>query len=179
MILLTGPSASGKTEIAKVLNKLYGIKKVITHTTRQIRINEKRDIDYHFVTKEEFLKLKENDYFVETTFYNNNYYGTSKIELGKDKILIVDPNGKDTFVNLHDKDIIIFYLRASNEIRRKRMIERGDALDSIEQRLKKDRTWFNKDSEANCDFIIENEDKTLIEIAKEIYEKYLSKINTK
>ena len=110
MILLTGPSASGKTEIAKVLSKLYGIKKVVTHTTRPMRIGEIQDVDYHFVSKEEFLALQEENYFVETTFYNNNYYGTSKKEIADDKVLVVDPNGKNAFLALNDDKNIFFFI---------------------------------------------------------------------
>ena len=40
MIILYGPSACGKTEVAKLLASSYSIKKVITHTTRSKRINE-------------------------------------------------------------------------------------------------------------------------------------------
>ena len=51
MIILIGPSASGKTEIAQILEKNYNLKKVITHTTREKRINEKENVDYYFVSK--------------------------------------------------------------------------------------------------------------------------------
>ena len=59
MIILYGPSACGKTEVAKLLASSYSIKKVITHTTRSKRVNEVNGVDYYFVTKEEFLSLKE------------------------------------------------------------------------------------------------------------------------
>ena len=75
MIVITGASATGKTETARVLSTLFNIKKVVTHTTRPMRKGETDGVDYHFVSKEEFLKLKDEDYFVETTTYNNNYYG--------------------------------------------------------------------------------------------------------
>ncbi|MBQ2494305.1 MAG: guanylate kinase, partial [Bacilli bacterium] len=70
MILLIGASASGKTEIAKALFRLHGIKKAVTHTSRPIRPSETPDVDYHFVTEEKFLRLKEEGEFVETTDYN-------------------------------------------------------------------------------------------------------------
>ena len=56
MIILVGASASGKTEIAKILYK-KGYKKCVTTTTRQIRPSEVNGIDYHFITKEDFNKL--------------------------------------------------------------------------------------------------------------------------
>ena len=40
MIVLSGASASGKTEVTKVLASKDGIVKVITTTTRKMRIHE-------------------------------------------------------------------------------------------------------------------------------------------
>ena len=57
MIILTGPSASGKTLIAYHLQKKYGIKKAITSTTREKRVNEVNGVDYYFVDKNCFLKM--------------------------------------------------------------------------------------------------------------------------
>ena len=71
MIILIGPSASGKTEIAQILEKKYNLKKVITHTTREKRINEKENVDYYFVSKETFLDMIKQNKLVEYTFYNN------------------------------------------------------------------------------------------------------------
>ena len=45
MIVITGPSASGKTATCYYLQENYGIKKVITHTTRPMRAGEKNDVD--------------------------------------------------------------------------------------------------------------------------------------
>lgn len=146
MIVLVGPSASGKTEAAKLLYSIYGIKKVITHTTRPMRIGEKDDVDYHFVSKEEFLKLKEKNYFIETTLYNDNYYGTSKSEVSDNKVLIVDPNGVKSILSLNDPRIIIFRLNADSTTRFNRMIIRGDSIENIEQRISKDKDVFSEDA---------------------------------
>lgn len=146
MIVLVGPSASGKTEAAKLLYSIYGIKKVITHTTRPMRIGEKDDVDYHFVSKEEFLKLKEKNYFIETTLYNGNYYGTSKSEVSDNKVLIVDPNGVKSILSLNDPRIIIFRLNADSTTRFNRMIIRGDSIENIEQRISKDKVVFSEDA---------------------------------
>ena len=146
MIVLVGPSASGKTEAAKLLYSIYGIKKVITHTTRPMRIGEKDDVDYHFVSKEEFLTLKEKNYFIETTLYNGNYYGTSKSEVSDNKVLIVDPNGVKSILSLNDPRIIIFRLNADSTTRFNRMIIRGDSIENIEQRISKDKDVFSEDA---------------------------------
>ena len=68
MLVLIGPSASGKTEIAKILIRDFGMKKLVTYTTRPARPGEQDGIDYHFVTVDEFKALDEAEEFVETTF---------------------------------------------------------------------------------------------------------------
>ena len=172
MILLIGPSAVGKTEVANELFHLFHIKKVVTHTTRLPRKNEVNDIDYHFVTKETFLEMKKQNVFVETTYYNDNYYGTSRKELGNNKVIIVDPNGKNAFLSLKDPSIIIFYLKADDETRKKRMMERGDSEENIQKRLKKDLKWFNKESEYGADYILDSSKYSIEELAKKIFELY-------
>ena len=172
MIVLVGPSASGKTEAAKLLYSIYGIKKVITHTTRPMRIGEKNDVDYHFVSKEEFLKLKKKNSFIETTLYNGNYYGTSKSEVADNKVLIVDPNGVKSILSLNDTRIIIFRLNADSTTRFNRMIIRGDSIENIEQRISKDKVVFSEDALSFKSINIDTEKMTLLEIAKFIYETY-------
>ena len=76
MILLVGASASGKTEVAKLLKSLFGIKKAITHTSRKIRPSEKDGVDYFFVTRERFKEAIENEELLEWTEFVGNYYGT-------------------------------------------------------------------------------------------------------
>ena len=56
MLVLVGPSASGKSAIVKYLTKNYGLVKFITCTTRAIRVGEVNDVDYHFLSQEEFLE---------------------------------------------------------------------------------------------------------------------------
>ena len=56
MLILIGPSASGKTEVAKLLAKKYNITKIVTYTTRAPRVNEVNGVDYNFVSVEEFAQ---------------------------------------------------------------------------------------------------------------------------
>lgn len=80
LIIISGPSGVGK---GAVINELFKDKSLnlaysVSYTTRQPRNYEVPDINYFFVTKEEFeKKIKQND-FLEYTSFINNYYGTSK-----------------------------------------------------------------------------------------------------
>jgi guanylate kinase len=172
MILLTGASASGKTEIAKLLAKKYGIVKAVTHTSRAPRVGERDGIDYFFVTKEKFIELKEQNYFVETTLYNGNYYGTSKAQVTDLKCVVVDPNGLKSFIALHDPSVVTFYLLATEETRIVRMRMRGDKPENIEKRIEGDRIDFRPANIAPTDFSIVTDDKSLEELADKIYIKY-------
>jgi guanylate kinase len=172
MILLSGASASGKTEIAKLLAKKYGIVKAVTHTSRAPRLGERNGIDYFFVTKDEFVSLKEKGNFVETTLYNGNYYGTSKAQVTDLKCVVVDPNGLKAFIALKDPSVVTFYLLASEETRIARMRSRGDKPADIERRIQGDRVDFRPANIAPTDFSIVTDDKSLEELADKIYIKY-------
>lgn len=177
MIILVGASASGKTEAAKILASDYAIKKVVTHTTRDMRINESDGVDYHFTDREVFLKLKDQDFFVETTLYNNNFYGTSRKELSDDKVLIVDPNGLEVFRDLHDKNIVSFLLIADDDTRYNRMIERGDSIENAKKRIENDTKKFHPDVVGKVDYIIDSEHLSLKEMTEKIYDIYLNHLN--
>lgn len=172
MIILVGASASGKTEVAKYLIKNYGFEKVVTYTTRAKRPGEIDKIDYNFVTKDQFLKLKDENFFVETTNYNGNYYGTPKNEIALNKVLIVDPNGLKCFINLLDKSIITFLIHGSEEKRRERMILRGDNIKDVEQRLINDKVDFDQKNIEKTNFEIDGDNLTIRQMSELIYNNY-------
>jgi len=173
MIVLTGASASGKTETAKELTALFGIKKVVTHTTRPKRQGEIDGVDYHYVTKEEFLKLKSQNFFVETTEYNGNFYGTSRPEISENKVLVVETSGAKVFLGLNDPEIILFRLICSQDNRAIRMAQRGDSCSSIKERLTNDVTRFADNMFKDERIININTDSIPVEeVAKIVYSKY-------
>ena len=93
MLVIVGPSASGKTEIRRYLIKAFNLIRVITCTTRPMRLDEKNGRDYYFLTEEEFKAGIEDNLFIEYTKYNNDYYGTYYKEIADDKIIILDQIG--------------------------------------------------------------------------------------
>lgn len=177
MILLVGASASGKTEIAKYLQAHYGIKKVVTHTTRAMRSGERQDVDYHFVSKDQFEQLKKENAFVETTHYNGNEYGSSKAEVADDKVLIVDPTGLQAFIKLNDPRIITFFLDAKEETRRQRMTQRGDEKAAIESRIQNDKKEFDLSRIGQPDFILKTDQDSVEKLSNEILNLYKQKLS--
>lgn len=177
MIVLAGASASGKTEVAKLLAKKYHITKVITTTTRNKRIGEEDGKDYFFVSKEKFQeKIKNND-FVEYTTFNGNFYGSTKDQIASNKCVVIDPAGLKSYIALNDKKIVTFFLEANEDVRYKRMLLRGDKLEDANQRIVHDRTAFKKEHIAKVDYTINSEIKSIEEIADDIYKLYLKELN--
>ena len=177
MIVLVGASASGKTEVTKVLAKKYDFKKFITHTTRPIRQGEINDVDYHFVTKQKFEELIKQDYFIEYTIYNGNYYSTSKKEIDDNKVVAIDINGLNSFKQLNNKNIVFFKLVAGEKTRFNRMLNRGDTLENTNSRIINDRSKFADDIFPDVDFEINTENLDIEGVADLIYKLYQEKIN--
>ncbi|MDD2259104.1 MAG: hypothetical protein WC278_00610 [Bacilli bacterium] len=171
MLVLIGPSASGKTEIAHYLIKKYKMKRVVTCTTRKKRVGEEDGVDYYFLTFEEFNDKIANNEFLEYTLYNKNYYGTLKKEVSKEKILIIEANGFYSLKKIIPKQMTSFFLRAPTDERLKRMIRRGDLLDNIDKKKAYDDDNFPSEI-IGVDYIINNFEQSIDKSAEEIYELY-------
>lgn len=178
MLILIGPSASGKTEVAKLLASRYNITKIVTYTTRKPRIHEINGVDYHFVSVEEFASLTEQNFFVETTYYNSNYYGTAKKDIKDDKCIILDPNGLKSFLALKDERIISMYLNSEEEIRYQRMIKRNDSEEDAKRRLINDRIAFNDSNLQGITFVVDSDNITLDELTNKIHNLYVNILRT-
>lgn len=171
MLVLIGPSASGKTEIAHYLIKKYNMKRVVTCTTRLKRVGEEDGVDYYFLSKEEFLEKVNNNEFLEHTVYNNHLYGTLKKEINKDKILVIEANGFYSLNKLIPEHITSFFLRAPTDERLNRMIRRGDLLTNITKKKAYDDENFPKEI-IGVDYIIDNYEQSIDSSAEEIYQLY-------
>ncbi len=172
MLIIVGPSAAGKTEIVKRLTEISHLKKLVTYTTRLLRWNEIEDVDYHFISLDDFKEKLDNNFFFEYVIYNNNYYGTAINDIVPSNVVILEPNGLKKYVEqAHDK-VKICFLKCSEETRRIRMVKRKDQPDSIKRRLKSDRLCFTDEIESMADLIIDSENLSIDEAAKKIFEFY-------
>ena len=75
LIAVLGGTSSGKTSLVSELCK-KGFQKTISVTTREKRDGEKDGVDCYFVSKKDFLRLRNNGHLVESTEYCGEYYGT-------------------------------------------------------------------------------------------------------
>jgi guanylate kinase len=64
LIVLSGPSGSGKdTVLAQLLKKDKDITLSISSITRPMRVGEVEGEKYHFISREEFERIKETNFF--------------------------------------------------------------------------------------------------------------------
>lgn len=181
MIVITGPSASGKTATCLYLQKHFGIRKVITHTTREMRAGEKNDVDYHFVTDDVFDRMVENDEFVEHVIYNGNQYGTSRKEVRIDKCMAVELGGAKTYHSFNDPKIVIFFMNLDEDTCRQRMLNRGDDPAKVEKRIMNDKAAFRVDDDIKSivDVNVDTKKHDLSSVAQFIYDKYIEVLKSR
>ena len=156
IIVLVGKTASGKTTVANELCKNHGYKRIITYTTRPMRENETQDVDYHFISDEQFNKMVKNNEFTEYKRYNTAHgvwsYGsvvTSEQELSDDcYVIILTPQGLRDLSKKISR-YIAFYLNVSLESQLERLRKRGDEEQQIIKRLIND----DKDFENVLDIV--------------------------
>ena len=95
IIVITGPSAAGKTTlIKKYISNHPEVLFAVSHTTREKRSGEIEGKDYYFIDKEKFEEMINEGKFLEWANVHEHYYGTSfeEIDKAKDKksVLILD-----------------------------------------------------------------------------------------
>ena len=145
IIIISSPSGAGKTTICKYLiKKLNNVDLSVSYTTRNKRNNEIEGIDYYFINKEKFIKLKRKKFFIETAKIFNNYYASSFINLNlsskKNKHILfdIDWQGARSLRNKFNKNRILdfFILPPNIKELKKRLIKRGrDNREEIKLRL--------------------------------------------
>lgn len=160
MIILIGESGSGKTTILNELVK-RGYTKAINHTTRPMREEEAENPEYVFVSKDEFNSMWDEGKLLQRAEFNNEYYGMS-VESLKDDVACIqiadsikDVKARALELGFDNKNIVSFYIYVPAEERTKRMLSRGDSIESIQKRLEIDNEKF-KNAREVVDFVVEN-----------------------
>ena len=169
MIVLVGESASGKSSIEKYLVNNYGYNKIVSYTTRPPRDREVDGADYHFISVEQFHKLKEEKFFAETAIYNDWHYGTAKKDYTNNKIAVLTPHGLRQISKIDGINVTSFYINVPRRDRLIKILQRGDNIEEAYRRSLSDVGQFDgiKDE---VDFVIENVGykKDIIEMSAEI-----------
>ena len=143
LIVISGPSGAGKGTIVKALLDQYAsIHYSVSATTRPPREGEVNGLNYWFVSREEFLHMREHDELLEWAEVYGNFYGTPRrrvmeaINRGHDIILEIDPQGAMKVKSGFPSAVFVYIMPPSPRELSRRIIGRGtETQDAIRQRL--------------------------------------------
>ncbi|KAJ3146896.1 hypothetical protein HDU89_005926 [Geranomyces variabilis] len=165
-IVISGPSGSGKsTLLNRVIAKHPGVFKFsVSHTTRSPRAGEVPGESYVYTTREEFLKMVEQNGFIEHAEFSGNLYGTpfSALEAGDKRVILdLEMNGVKSLKNSDKSCLYIFVAPPSIEVLKERLTGRGSENESsLNARLAAATSAMDYSAETPCpyDHVIINGD---------------------
>ena len=176
LIVLCGPSGVGKSTIARGLQEHYGVKYVVSATTRPKLPGDDDGKTYEYIDQAEFYRRLDSDQFLEYAQVYGNYYGTPKhpaldeLAAGKDVLLEIDVQGALQVRHHYPDALLIFILPPDEPTLLRRLTDRGrDSEPDIQKRFRaaKREIHMAKGSHA-FDYMVINDDldRAVAEIEK-------------
>jgi len=144
LIVISAPSGSGKTTIAKaVMAKYPTIEFSISATTRAMRQGESEGVDYFFLKREEFEARIQRGMLVEWEEIYTNFYGTLKREVdralahGNVMLFDVDVKGALSIKKMYPKESVLIFVRTPSvdELRKRLESRKTEDQSTIERRM--------------------------------------------
>ncbi|MBR2431621.1 MAG: guanylate kinase [Clostridia bacterium] len=173
LLVVSGPAGSGKGTVNAHLLKRGDYAFSVSATTRAPRPGEVDGVNYHFITKEDFISRIENGAMLEYTEYCGNFYGTPKkeaeevLESGKNLILEIEVEGAENVKKKFPDAVLVLLLPPSYSVQEQRLRGRGtETEEKILERLSRAREEIlHADS---YDYVVYNYDGKDLEAADEI-----------
>jgi guanylate kinase len=144
LFVIAAPSGAGKTTLVRALVTRHPeLHFSISYTTRSKRRNEADGVDYLFVDKDEFERLRDTGALLEYAEVFDNYYGTSHeqvgqhLDAGHNVVLEIDWQGAEQVRKSMPECITIFIMPPSvTELERRLRSRRTDSDRVINRRLR-------------------------------------------
>ena len=138
LFIISAPSGAGKSTLVNALLAEDGdLRLSISHTTRAPRGSEVDGREYHFITRETFLAMRERGEFLESAEVHGNLYGTSgplirsQMAAGSDIVFEIDCQGAEQLRSVFSDAVAIFVLPPSMAELERRLRGRGTENDGI------------------------------------------------
>jgi guanylate kinase len=164
LYVIAAPSGAGKTSLVKaVLARDPSLRVSISHSTRKPRENERDGVDYHFISIDEFKRLRDAGEFLEHAQVFDNFYGTSRrgvealLGAGHDVILEIDWQGARQVRAAQPDCRTIFILPPSRRSLEERLRNRRTDSEEVIQRRLRD-SIADMSHYAEFDHVVVNDD---------------------
>ncbi|MEC7276555.1 MAG: guanylate kinase [Bdellovibrionota bacterium] len=165
IIIIVAPSGTGKSTLIKSLKEDFrDLHWSVSFTTRPMREGEVDGKHYFYISRDEFLKKKDQGDFIEWAEVHGNFYGTSlgfvssKVNNGYSLLFDLDVQGADNMKRVFgDEAKAIFIAPPSIEALEERLRGRGtDSEDVIKLRLENAKGELSRRDD--YDFVVVNDD---------------------
>lgn len=180
LIVVSAPSGSGKTTIAKkILERFPFMKFSVSATTRPKRNGEIDGKDYFFLSREEFEKKIQNGELLEWEEIYGNYYGTLKsvvenaLKNGDVLVFDVDVNGALSIKKKFPDDSILIFIKPPNiETLKERLKRRKtESEEQIKKRLERVPMELEKAKYFDYIFVNDNLEDTIKSVTRAIFDE--------
>ena len=173
LVVISGFAGSGKSSLVKeLLGKYDNYRLSVSATTRAPRPGEEHGREYFFVSRSEFLRMIDEDAFLEHAEYVGNCYGTPRksveafLEQGFDVILEIETQGAMKIREKMPETALIFVTPPSAAELERRLVSRGtETAEVIENRMR--RAAEESREMEQYDYVVINDD--LHRCAEEIH----------
>ena len=140
IVVLVGPSGSGKNEIAKyLLKKSDRFEKLISYTT-DATVGLQGGEWYHYISLEAFRQLRDCGDIFESTMYAGHNYGSCKSDIekilasGKNVLTVMDICGA-MVLKTHFPNVTTIYIQQEKELLLKNLLNKPLSLDEKVSRI--------------------------------------------
>ena len=143
-LVLSAPSGAGKTTLARWLRERNpDVAFSVSATTRPPRPGERNGRDYHFVGRDEFLRMRDAGELIEWAPVHGNFYGTPLANVrraqaaGKHLLLDIDVQGARQIRDKLPEAVSVFVLPPNGGVLVERLRRRGTEDPAVlERRLR-------------------------------------------
>jgi len=171
IVILVGPSGSGKSKIAKkLLDAKPQLEKLITYTTADPTAVYENDW-YNYVSRNEFYQMLDDKIFFESTMYAGHGYGSKKDDVdailskGKSVLATMDICGAMALKSRYDNVITIYIKKDRKELISSILDKKCSKEDKVNRLISID---DEKRNEEICDYVVEVTNRDYDSSVKEI-----------
>ena len=158
IVVLVGPSGSGKNKIAELLlQKCPAFEKLTSYTTRAL---DPTEAHYAHIPKAEFLNMMDAGVFFESTMYAGEAFGSKRedvdalLEKGKTVLAVMDICGAMS-LKTHYEGVVTVHIKKDTRALLRTILEESSSIDDKVGRIVS--IEDEKRNEEICDFVLSND----------------------
>lgn len=168
LLVVTGPSGSGKDTLITALKKKYPqLSWIVSTTSRELRDGESDGKPYHFVSRERFEELIAEGAFFEWVEFRGELYGTQKqtlldgVHSGHDVVWKIETKGvkniKAKIKQMVPRSAFVFLMADSMQAMKER-VTKAEGIEGAKKRWNESLVIWEMKQYEDCEYVVLNKD---------------------